>query len=228
VRCAFDPPYYASYDRRVQARLDHCVIAVSDWERSNSFYRDVLGAELVARGQGWAYRFGEQQLNVHGPGVSAGPVARIPVQPGNSDLCFVWDGPISDAAVHLGERGVPSRKDPSSATAQVARARASTSAIQTGRCWSSSPTNKTPRARISPERARRWHVTKPLLCATSSGRRVGRLSAATGPGPTAFGQGTRLLGHPSRVVEVAPQQHLYVGVEAAELVGGPAGEGVVD
>lgn len=25
--------------------LDHCVIAVSDWDRSNAFYRDVLGAE---------------------------------------------------------------------------------------------------------------------------------------------------------------------------------------
>ena len=27
--------------------LDHCVIHVSDWERSNAFYRDVMGAELV-------------------------------------------------------------------------------------------------------------------------------------------------------------------------------------
>jgi catechol 2,3-dioxygenase-like lactoylglutathione lyase family enzyme len=92
--------------------LDHCVIAVSDWERSNSFYRDVLGAELVAREPGWAYRFGAQQLKVHGPGVSAGPVARIPVQPGNSDLCFVWDGPISGAVSHLAERGVPVEEGP--------------------------------------------------------------------------------------------------------------------
>ena len=30
-------------------QLDHCVIHVSDWERSNAFYRDVLGAELVRR-----------------------------------------------------------------------------------------------------------------------------------------------------------------------------------
>ena len=28
-------------------KLDHSVIHVSDWERSNTFYRDVLGAELV-------------------------------------------------------------------------------------------------------------------------------------------------------------------------------------
>jgi catechol 2,3-dioxygenase-like lactoylglutathione lyase family enzyme len=87
-------------------RFDHCVIAVSDWERSNAFYRDVLGAELVQRGAGYAYRFGDQQLNVHGPGVKASPVARDRVRPGNSDLCFVWDGPIDGAVAYLAARGV--------------------------------------------------------------------------------------------------------------------------
>jgi catechol 2,3-dioxygenase-like lactoylglutathione lyase family enzyme len=87
-------------------RFDHCVIAVTDWERSNAFYRDVLGAELIERGAGWAYRFGEQQLNVHGPGVRGEPLARDPVRPGNSDLCFLWDGPIEAAVNHLREHGV--------------------------------------------------------------------------------------------------------------------------
>ena len=82
-------------------KLDHCVIHVSDWERSNAFYRDVLGAELVPAGSRWAYRFGGEQLNVHGPGVEADPVARKPVPPGGSDLCFEWPGPIRDAADHL-------------------------------------------------------------------------------------------------------------------------------
>ena len=77
--------------------LDHCVIAVSDWERSNAFYRDVVGAEIVSRGAGFAYRLGAQQLNVHGPGLDPDPVARERVRPGNSDLCFVWDGPIEAA-----------------------------------------------------------------------------------------------------------------------------------
>ena len=36
--------------------FDHCVVHVSDWERSNAFYRDVLGAELIERGAGWSYR----------------------------------------------------------------------------------------------------------------------------------------------------------------------------
>jgi catechol 2,3-dioxygenase-like lactoylglutathione lyase family enzyme len=89
-----------------EIRFDHCVIAVSNWERSNPFYRDVLGAELVPRGAGYAYRFGDVQLNVHGPGVSASPVARIPVAPGGSDLCFVWRGPIESAVAHLERLGV--------------------------------------------------------------------------------------------------------------------------
>ncbi len=28
-------------------------------------------------------------------------MARLPVQPGNSDVCFEWNGPIADAIAHL-------------------------------------------------------------------------------------------------------------------------------
>jgi catechol 2,3-dioxygenase-like lactoylglutathione lyase family enzyme len=91
----------------VQVRLDHVVIHVSDWERSNAFYRDVLGAELVELDKGrWAYRIGAQQLNVHGPGATPSPRAADPVRPGNSDLCFEWPGPVADAAAHLESCGV--------------------------------------------------------------------------------------------------------------------------
>jgi catechol 2,3-dioxygenase-like lactoylglutathione lyase family enzyme len=91
----------------IDVKFDHCVIHVSDWEQSNRFYRDVLGARLVDRGGGtWAYRFGGEQLNVHGPGVKPDPVARVPVAPGNSDLCFEWVGPIQNAVEHLASHGV--------------------------------------------------------------------------------------------------------------------------
>jgi catechol 2,3-dioxygenase-like lactoylglutathione lyase family enzyme len=87
--------------------IDHCVIAVSDWERSNAFYRDVLGAELIELDRGrWAYRFGGMQLNVHGPGARAEPLAAEPVRPGNSDLCFRWSGSIEGAVAHLRAHGV--------------------------------------------------------------------------------------------------------------------------
>ncbi len=87
-------------------RLDHVVIHVTDWERSNAFYREVLGAEIVEVGGRTAYRVGGQQLNVHGPGVKPAMVARVPVAPGNSDLCFEWRGPIDEAVAHLRRHGV--------------------------------------------------------------------------------------------------------------------------
>lgn len=98
---------------RPPVKLDHCVIHVSEWERSNSFYGDVVGGELVERGSGaCAYRFGSEQLNVHGPGVEAHPLARDPVAPGNSDLCFEWLGPIEDAISHLEQHDVPVEEGP--------------------------------------------------------------------------------------------------------------------
>jgi catechol 2,3-dioxygenase-like lactoylglutathione lyase family enzyme len=50
-------------------------------------------------------------INVHGPDFE-GLNARLPVQPGNSDLCFVWPGPIQDAIAHLERHGVPIEAGP--------------------------------------------------------------------------------------------------------------------
>jgi catechol 2,3-dioxygenase-like lactoylglutathione lyase family enzyme len=86
--------------------FDHCVVHVSDWERSNAFYRDVLFAEVLPNKSGYVYRIGNAQLNLHGPGMNPAPVAKIPVPPGGSDLCFEWAGPIAEAGRHLSERGV--------------------------------------------------------------------------------------------------------------------------
>jgi catechol 2,3-dioxygenase-like lactoylglutathione lyase family enzyme len=90
------------------AGVDHFIIGMSDWERSTRFYRDVLGAAVVELGPGRvAYRFGQIQLNVHGPGIDlSGNVARIPVLPGNSDFCFVWDGTLAEAVEHLRQHGL--------------------------------------------------------------------------------------------------------------------------
>jgi catechol 2,3-dioxygenase-like lactoylglutathione lyase family enzyme len=93
--------------------LDHCVIAVSDWERSKAFYREVLGGELVELSYGRvAFRFGQQQLNVHGPGSTPYPRAADPVRPGNSDLCFVWPGSSEEAVAHLAAHGVAVEEGP--------------------------------------------------------------------------------------------------------------------
>ena len=88
-----------------EVALDHVVIAVSDWARSNRFYTDVLGAELVDLGAA-ASRTGS------GPGSSPSPRARDPVRPGNSDLCFVWVGSAAAAAAHLRANGVAVEEGP--------------------------------------------------------------------------------------------------------------------
>jgi catechol 2,3-dioxygenase-like lactoylglutathione lyase family enzyme len=86
--------------------LDHCVIHVSDWQRSNRFYHDVLGGEIITIGAGFSYRFGVTQLNCHGPGVDGTPNAALPVQPGGSDLCFIWPDRIESAVAHLARHGI--------------------------------------------------------------------------------------------------------------------------
>jgi catechol 2,3-dioxygenase-like lactoylglutathione lyase family enzyme len=97
----------------VEIRIDHCVIAVSEWERSNAFYGDVCGAEVLELSRGrYAYRFGDQQLNVHGPGSDPYPVARERVRPGNSDLCLVWGGTPEEAVAHLERHGVEVEEGP--------------------------------------------------------------------------------------------------------------------
>ncbi len=74
----------------------------------------MLGAEVVAiEGGRFAYAFGEQRLNVHGPDTDVGRlVARDPVRPGNSDLCFEWAGAIEEAIAHLRARGVELEEGP--------------------------------------------------------------------------------------------------------------------
>jgi catechol 2,3-dioxygenase-like lactoylglutathione lyase family enzyme len=92
---------------RTATSIDHCVIHVSDWNKAVYFYTRVIGAEAVpAKGGGFVFRLGSQQLNVHGPEKKGDPLALIPVAPGNSDLCFRWDGPIEDAVRHLEGEGI--------------------------------------------------------------------------------------------------------------------------
>ncbi len=90
-----------------KVKLDHCVIAVSEGDRSNAFYAAILDAEVAPLGTGWAYRIGKEQLNVHGPGSPGDPNARLPIPPGGSDLCFEWPGPIHEAIGHLRTHHVP-------------------------------------------------------------------------------------------------------------------------
>jgi catechol 2,3-dioxygenase-like lactoylglutathione lyase family enzyme len=122
-------------------RLDHVVIAVSDWDRSTDFYRAVVGAEVIDRGAGRVcFRIGETQLNVHGPGFyPKANVARLPVRPGNSDICFRWDGPRK-LLLTFDDTASKWRRVRCRDSELVATEPASTSATQTAACFSSFPT----------------------------------------------------------------------------------------
>ena len=65
-------------------RLDHCVIHVSDWEVSNAFYRDVVGAELVQR-----------DGRTGSPVRVSVPVAMYPLE----DIAMAWDHGSGERAV---------------------------------------------------------------------------------------------------------------------------------
>ena len=96
-------------DMSVPTRLDHCVIHVSDWVRSNAFYRDVMNAELNSVAPGRlrlglpVRRRGGSTSTARASGLPR--VARLPVRPGNSDLCAgEWQSPIADAMLRTSKR----------------------------------------------------------------------------------------------------------------------------
>ncbi|MDP9377818.1 MAG: VOC family protein [Actinomycetota bacterium] len=99
-----------------QTAFDHCVIAVSDFELANEFYRDVIGVTVLSLERGFAYKLGAIQFNVHGPGMDPKPLAATPVAPGGSHLCFRWNGTVEEAIAHLERKGVLIEDGPVSRT----------------------------------------------------------------------------------------------------------------
>lgn len=104
-------------DGPVPIRLDHCVIASSDLARTDAFYRRMFRAEIDAPLENMRqYRIGTQLLSVHGPGLAegapAGLLARVPVSPGGSDLCFEWCGSAASLQRHMKACGVDAHVGP--------------------------------------------------------------------------------------------------------------------
>jgi catechol 2,3-dioxygenase-like lactoylglutathione lyase family enzyme len=82
-------------------RLDHLVLTVNDIEATCSFYKRVLGMEVVVFGGGRkALSFGMQKINLHQKGKEYEPKALKPT-PGSGDLCFVTSVPMSEVIAHL-------------------------------------------------------------------------------------------------------------------------------
>ena len=87
-------------------RLDHLVLTVNDIEATCSFYKRVLGMEVVVFGGGRkALSFGAQKINLHQKGEEYEPKASKPT-PGSGDLCFITRVPISEVIAHLNSCGI--------------------------------------------------------------------------------------------------------------------------
>ncbi len=72
-------------------RLDHLVLTVASIEATATFYRDVLGMEVIrfgAAGERVALGFGNQKINLHEVGREFEPKAARPTA-GSGDLCFI-------------------------------------------------------------------------------------------------------------------------------------------
>jgi len=87
-------------------RLDHLVLTVKDIESTCSFYKRVLGMEIVVFGSGRkALSFGTQKINLHEKGKEYEPKALKPT-PGAGDLCFITSVPISEVIENLKSKGI--------------------------------------------------------------------------------------------------------------------------
>lgn len=79
---------------------------VNDIEATCSFYKRVLGMEVVVFGGGRkALSFGAQKINLHQKGKEYEPKALKPT-PGSGDLCFITSVPMSEVIAHLTSCGI--------------------------------------------------------------------------------------------------------------------------
>jgi catechol 2,3-dioxygenase-like lactoylglutathione lyase family enzyme len=102
-------------------RIDHLVLTVKDIERTCTFYKSVLGFEVITFGQGRkALQVGKQKLNLHQQGQESEPKAAAPT-PGAIDLCFITETPIDAVRRELEEKSVPIEEGPVERTGAIGR-----------------------------------------------------------------------------------------------------------
>jgi catechol 2,3-dioxygenase-like lactoylglutathione lyase family enzyme len=90
-------------------------------DKCHAFYVDVLGLERVANPEGeanplgaWAYRLGDQQINVHGPWPGrSSPCCPPPLnEVGRADLAFRSPWSATEASERLRSHGVEVESGP--------------------------------------------------------------------------------------------------------------------
>ena len=100
-------------------RMDHLVLTCRNVKATIRFYTEVLGMREVTFGAGRkALAFGQQKLNLHAVGQTAGgktgsvaAVAHSPT-PGSVDLCLIVNESVDSVLAHLAACGVPIEEGP--------------------------------------------------------------------------------------------------------------------
>ncbi|MBT0569686.1 VOC family protein [Curvibacter sp. CHRR-16] len=86
--------------------LDHLVLTTSRRDACVDFYTRVLGMQLESFVGGtppverYAFKFGNQKINLHVQGAEFEPKAHLPV-PGALDLCFIASIPLDSVVARL-------------------------------------------------------------------------------------------------------------------------------
>ena len=84
--------------------IDHIVLTTRDKAACIRFYTEVLGMKLTTfrtpTEERFAFRFGNQKINVHEWGKEFTPRAHV-AAPGTQDLCFIASVPLSDVVKRL-------------------------------------------------------------------------------------------------------------------------------
>lgn len=106
--------------------IDHIVLTTRDREGCMRFYRDVLGMTLESfptqAGERWAFKFGNQKINLHEWGREFTPRAHV-AAPGTLDLCFIAAVPLAEVIRRLEAAGVRILEGPVLKTGATSRIR---------------------------------------------------------------------------------------------------------
>jgi len=91
--------------------LDHLVLTVADLDATLDFYVRILGMKHTRFGERHAISFGAQKINLHEVGKEFTPRA-AKATAGSGDLCFLIDGALDTAEIHLRTQGIPIEEGP--------------------------------------------------------------------------------------------------------------------
>ncbi len=125
-------------------KFDHCVIHVSEWDRSNAFYRDVIGAEVMSDGKPLGISLRRYATQPAWTWLDADACAHGCRCSRETAIC-VLNGPgvIDGAVAHLNKCNVPIELGADQQRwRERARAPASCFRDQMARCWNLFRTKK--------------------------------------------------------------------------------------